>query len=201
MILAPPRPGLRAGLRRSALATIQHVEARQPPEVVAGPQDDARARWARLLPQRHVLEVGLIRGCASLAEVRVERFVARPRVVVVDLVIVPRHQPRHRGVQTLKVFGGLVLGVAVSVVRERPGLAPHMTAYVAGAPRSLVDVIADEHHQVEVLGRQVPMRAVEAVLEVLARTQAEPQPPGLSPAAGAVRVRPTGLTSPPAMNR
>ena len=157
-----------AGLRRSALPPIQHVKARQAPEVVAGPQDDARARRARLLSQRHVLEVGLIRGCPSLAEIWVQRFVARPGVVVVDLVIVPGHQPRHSGVQPLEVLGGLVLSVPVSVVRERPGLASDMTPYVAGAARPFVDVVADEHHQVQVLRGQVPMRAVEAVLEVLA---------------------------------
>lgn len=78
--------------------------------------------------------------------------------------------------QTLQVFGGLVLGVPVAVVREGQRLAPDMTPHIAGPTRALVDVVAHEHHQVEVLRGQVPMRTVETVLEVLTGTQAEAQP-------------------------
>ena len=77
-----------------------------------------------------------------------------------------------------------------------------MAADTAGSPRTLVDVVAHKHHQIQILGPQVPVSGVVAVLEVLARAQPEPQPlPRNSAAAGAVRVRPTGLTSSPAMNR
>ena len=92
--------------------------------------------------------------------------------------------------------------MAVAVLRERPRLAAGVAADPAGVRGSLVDVVADEHHQVEVLGGQVAVRGVVALLEVLARAEPEPQPLRASRRPpGAVRVRPTGLTSPPAMKR
>ena len=71
------------------------------------------------------------------------------RVVVVDLVIVPGHDPGERGVRRLQIRIGPVLRVAVAVVLERhdlrPGVIPHLR-FVAAV---LVDVVAEVKHEVE----------------------------------------------------
>jgi hypothetical protein len=63
--------------------------------------------------------------------------------------------------------------VAHPVLGQRARLAAAMAADQVRAPRGLVDVVADEHHQVEVLGLRVAVRDEVALLEHLARAEAE----------------------------
>jgi len=168
----------RTGLRRAQLAAVEHVEAREPAPVMPGAQHHAAVLRARALAQRHMLEVRRVGGGAAAPEVRVQRVRSRPRVVVVDLVVVPGHEPGNGGVQILQVGVRLVLGVPIAVLRERSCLGAGVAAHPAGVPAALVDVVAHEHHEVEALGRQMAVGGEEAVLEVLTRPQSEPQPPG-----------------------
>ena len=50
-----------------------------------------------------------------------------------------------------------------------------MLAHVVLAPARLVDVVADERHQVRVFGREVPVRDVVALLVLLAAGKGDPQ--------------------------
>jgi hypothetical protein len=120
-----------------------------------------------------VLEVRLVAGAPTGEERGVEILGAVVGVVVVDLVIVPGDDPRHRGVHRLQVRVGLVLRVAVAILDHGAGLATGVLADVVDAPGGLVDVVADEHHDVHVLVEKMAVRAVVALLELLARPQPE----------------------------
>ena len=169
-------PRWRARLRRAALAPVEQVQARKPSPIAARTQHHPRLARASAPAQRHVLEVRPVGGGAAAAEIRVKRLRARAGVVVVDLVVVPGHQPRHGGVQALQIRIGLVLRVTVAVVGQRARLTANVAANAAGPPRPLVDVIAHKHHQVQILGLQVTVSRVIAELEVLAGAEPEPQP-------------------------
>ena len=108
---------------------------------------------------------------------RTEPFRLPVGVVVVDLVVVPGHEPRHGRVQSLQVGVGLVLGVPVAVLRQVVGLVPDVLSDTIGARPAFVEVIAQEHHEVDVLGDRVPVRPEVADLEVLARREGVAQPP------------------------
>ena len=110
--------GPRARLRRAELPAVEDVEARQRADVEARAEKHRAAGRPGRLRQRHVLEVGAVRGRAAVQELRIEALRAVARVVVVDLVVVPRDQPGHGGVQPLEIRVGLVLGVARSGTRR-----------------------------------------------------------------------------------
>jgi hypothetical protein len=80
-------------------------------------------------------------------------------------------------VQAAKVRIGLVLGVAHPVGGQRPRLAAAMPADQVDAPGRLVDVVAEEDHQVEVLLLGVAMRDEVALLEHLARADRKAHAP------------------------
>ena len=70
--------------------------------------------------------------------------------------------------QALEVGIGLVLGVPVAVLGERLGLVADVLAQAARTRRALVQVVAEEGHEVDVLREQMPVRGEEPDLEVLA---------------------------------
>ena len=93
-------------------------------------------------------------------------------VVVLDLVVVPRDDPREGGVARLQVGVAAVERVPVAVGRQRGDLGR-----VVGPDRSLaavlVDVVAEEVHDVDVLGGQGAVRRVVAGRPVLAGRERE----------------------------
>jgi hypothetical protein len=98
-------------------------------------------------------------------------------VIVLELVVVPRHQPRERGVGRLQVGIRSVLRVPGPVVVQREQLPlGDVLAHVldpVGAS-SLVDVVAEVHDQLDVvLKRQVGVGRVIAVRVVLTRDERE----------------------------
>ena len=157
------------------LAAVEDVDARESTEVERACTRIAAPCGRATGAQRHVFEERPVGGGAAAKEFRFgpERMLAR--VVVVDLVIVKRHQPRNGGVQTLEIRIRPVERVAVAVLRKAPGLGAGVAADPAGAARPFVDVVAEEDHQVGSLVGDVAVRPVEAELEVLAGTEREAQ--------------------------
>ena len=104
-------------------------------------------------------------------EVRAQPLRLAVGVVVVDLVIIPCDEPRDGRVQALQIGVGLVLRVPVAVLGERPHLIAEVRRTRPGRAPALVDVVAEEEHQVDVLGLHVAVRPEVADLEVLARRE------------------------------
>jgi hypothetical protein len=105
------------------------------------------------------------------------------RVVVVHLVVVPGRHPGESGVGGLEQRVTLVEGVADPVVVDRLDLrrgvlpARHGEgAVVAGSVLVLVDVVAEEEDNVQVLLRHVAIGGVMAGQPVLARREGKPEP-------------------------
>ena len=170
-------PGRRARLRRAVLTAVEHVKAGQPAPVEPAVQTRMGEVDVRGGAQRHVLEIGLVSRGPATQEVRAEPLRLPAGIVVVDLVVIPRHQPRHRGVQALQVGVGLVLRVPVAVLRQRRHLVPDVLPDTIGPSPALVEVVAQEQHEVDVLGQRVPVRPEIADLEVLARRERVAQLP------------------------
>src|SRR5690606_37602371 len=89
--------------------------------------------------------------------------------VVVELVVVPHHDPGRHGVRVLQVRVGLVLGVPLPVVGQRPRFRAGVVAGVAAGGHVvpglvLVVVVAEVQHQVRVLLGEVPVGGEVAVL-------------------------------------
>ena len=128
--------------------------------------------------QRHVLPVGPVCGRAT-CDRHLDRHVGieiEVGVVVLELVVVPRDQPRVRGVRGLQVDVGLVLAVTDPVVVEREDLAQRLVL-AEGRRRAFVDVVAEVDDGVDVVGaRDLFIRREVAVREVLARHEGEHQP-------------------------
>ena len=124
---------------------------------------------------RHVLEEGLVGGGAAQQEGRIEILALRPGVVVFDLVVVPGEGPGHRCVDVLQVAVGFVLGVTHAIAIQRVGLRTDMAAYQVVAPVALVDVVADEEHQVEIFIEQMPVRREVRLFVMLAGGHGEAQ--------------------------
>ncbi len=104
-------------------------------------------------------------------------------VVVVDLVVVPRHDEREAGVRPLQVAVGLVERVAQPELVERDGLVGVLRGQLDAADAAgrrvdavLVRVVAEEDDEVEVLLRHVGVGVVEALLPLLARGVGEGHP-------------------------
>jgi hypothetical protein len=88
-------------------------------------------------------------------------------VIVVHLVIIPRHHPRGGCVGRLQIRVTLVQRIAVPVVLERGDLGAVVLARLLGPDAPFVDVVAEVHDQIHRFLRQMPMRRVVAGLIVL----------------------------------
>jgi hypothetical protein len=97
-------------------------------------------------------------------------------VVVGDLVVVPGHQPRARRVGGLQVGVRLVERVPDAIVIQRVRFGGAVLADVIAPPRGLVDVVAEEDDQVEVLGQHPVIGPVVTLLVLLAGGEREAQP-------------------------
>ncbi len=122
----------------------------------AAEQLDGGADGGAAAPQRHVLVVGLLGGDPprhpGVGGHAVLRVHARP--VVLDLVIVPGHDPRRGRVELLQVGVGLVGRVAQAVVLQRGAQTVGVLADRGGARPALVDVVAEREDEIgAVLGR------------------------------------------------
>ena len=101
----------------------------------------------------------------------------RAGIVVVDLVVVPGHDPGAGGVGGLEVGIGPVERVAVPVVGERRHLSGRGVPDDVAVPH-LVDVVAQVDDQLRLLSRHMAVRGVVAVLVVLAGGEGEAEAPG-----------------------
>ncbi len=184
-----------AGLVVAELPGVEHVERRQPAPLHPPVELHRRPVRHRGAPQRHVLVVGAVRRGPALGEARHGGGVLgdQPGVVVVDLVVVPDHQPRRGGVRGLQVGVGLVLREPLPVVGQRHRLRPDVRAAErVGGGGALVLVVAEVQHQVGPLRREVPVRREVAGRVVRAGRERHGQGGTRAPGAGAVIERPTG---------
>src|SRR5688572_26537423 len=108
-----------------------------------------------------MLVVSLICPCAPGAEIRlivsrVGRVLRNESgVVVLGLVIVPRHNPRKRRVGGLQVWIGSVLRVSDAVILDGCDLVSRQVGPLNGARsrRPLVDVVTEVNGKVDALLR------------------------------------------------
>ncbi len=141
-----------------------------------------------------MLVVGLVGGGALAGEgggvlvagAGVVDLVDQSGVVVLDLVVVPGDDPGEGGVRALEGRVGLVQRVPGPVVGQGEqlvdpgGLRGGVQAVrVLAARVGLVDVVAEVHDGVEVLGGQGGVRGPVTVLPVLAVDHAEAEPAGV----------------------
>jgi hypothetical protein len=105
------------GLVVAVLAGVQHRHLGQVTEPQSPVQPRRRPLGAAAPPQGQVLPVGLVGGGAAAAERRrrVEAFGLVGGVVVLDLVVIPGHHERQRGMGRLEIGVGAVQGVAQPV--------------------------------------------------------------------------------------
>ena len=105
--------------------------------------------------------------------------------VVVDLVIIPGHQPGRGGVGGLKVDVHLVLGIATAIIAERIDLAAKVLTDRFGRPirpaaqavaAPLVDVVAIAEHEIRLLACEIAVRGEPALFIILAAGNAEAHP-------------------------
>ena len=172
------RPALLVG---AVLTGVEHVE---PQQVAVGERAVDRvvgaAGWVE--PHGHVLVPDLIAGGATGEErLALGVFLAAGScVVVVDLVVVPRDDPRHERMGGLQQRIALIQGVALAVLIDRLALeilAGRAAAIVGITPAGvLVDVIAEEHEGVDApLLDEVAVCGEVALLPVLAGREREPE--------------------------
>jgi len=123
-----------------------------------------------------MLPISLVSGSALRTKVGFEFLPLQVRVVVADLVVVPDQQPRHARVDGLQGRVALVGGIAGTVLLERSHDARALErAHRVLARRVLVDVVAEEHHEVEFFGGHVAPGRVMAHVETLAACDGEVQ--------------------------
>ena len=119
--------------------------------------------------QRLVLPVSLVGRGAQRRHVGAQRRArVRAGVVVLDLVVVPHHQPGAGGVRILQRGVAPVLGVAGPVLVERAQQPALVQARRHRRRRVFVDVVAEKGHQVQVLGGQVAPGGIVAMVPALA---------------------------------
>ena len=155
------------------LAAVEQVHAGERAPVGAAADAHVRAARAGGLRKRQVLPEGAVGRAALRGEVGLQARALQAGVVVLDLVVVPHHQPRCGGMGGLQQRVALVEGVAVAVVGERDGGAAAMRAHASRHVGVLVDVVAEEKHEVQVLRGDVAPRGVVAVVEALATRDGE----------------------------
>ncbi len=169
------------GLVRAVLARVQDQELGEASERRGPVQVHVRASRQGAGAERHGLVVGLVGGRAPHQElhgVLVLLLGDGRRVVVVELMVVPRDEPRALPVHRLQPRVGPVQGVAFPVFVQRPqaslgraGVAAHLLV----RSRPLVDVVAQVHHEVGPIPPHGVVRGEQPVLEVLARGKGKPQ--------------------------
>ena len=188
----------------AVLAGVEHVE---PEQIAVGERAVDRVVGARrrFEAHRHVLVPRLV-GRGAPGQERVARIVVLADltgVVVVDLVVVPRDDPRHTGVGRLEEWVAVVQRVALAVLIERLALE-----VLAGGTREsaaaggLVDVVAEEHERVDgLLLDEIAVRRVAAVPQFWHDENAKRNRSGIVPGAANVFARPGVLSKPATRNR
>jgi hypothetical protein len=159
---------------RAVLAAIDTVEARERTPVEVRIDLHVRALRLHARRQRHVLVVGAVRGFAPQQERFAVHAVFGPvvGVVVVDLVIVPGEDPGQAACASCRSDRS-------GRARGAPGSPRGSTvravvlAHVVAAPARLVDVVAEEHDEVRIVGDDVAVGAEVALLVLLAGSERE----------------------------
>ena len=111
---------------------------------------------------------------------RIRLHPLRPRVsiIVLNFVVVPRHQAWRRAVEGLQIRVGAIKGVAVAIAGEVAGGGTVMLAHdpvrLSVRISVLVDVIPKEDHEVGILLGHVPVRAEVAHFPVRTGGEGEP---------------------------
>ena len=169
-----------AGFARAILPAVDHGNLDQVAEGEAVVDPHHRAlRMRQDRPHRHVLVERLVGGGALQQKARRLDEPLRPLVgvIVLDFVVVPGDQRRRSRVQVLQVGIEPVLRIAVAIERQRR--RRHAVAVAAHGRFVLldgvVDVIAEEQHDVWIFVGQMPVGREIAVLIVGARHEAEAQ--------------------------
>lgn len=168
--------------RIAVLPVVQQVQACQPAEVDvtvdaqlgAGPQAPQPGGQGGG-PQRHVFVERLVAGGAARGELRRPGGGQQAAVVVLDLVVVPDHQPWTGCVHALQVGIAAIERVARAEVVQGADRRQRVRSHRAPAG-GLIDVVAEEQHQVGLLAEHVPVRRVMAHLPALAGRVGEAQP-------------------------
>ncbi len=157
-------------------APLQAAVQLQPAAAILGARAGQRAG-----AQRHVLVEGLPGNHAPGQEAPGIALALVAGVVVLHLMVVPAHGPVAHGVRCLQQRVALVQGVAVPVILQAlrgPQVVGAGQAQRHGGRGVLVDVVAQEEHQVRrVLHHLAPGRVV-AVLPALAGGIGQAQPLG-----------------------
>lgn len=105
----------------------------------------------------------------GVQKTRIKALGLAARPIVVDLVIVPGHDPRHGRMRGLQTWIGLVLRIARTVVDQRIGLGAGMATHQIIAPGAFVNVVTHKAHQIGRIGDQMRIGIEPALLEMLTR--------------------------------
>src|SRR5215207_10629229 len=168
------------GLIVPVLAGVQNVKLGEVSVCYTPVEAHVRTLRYREGTERQVLVVRLIRGRSTP-----EELLDRPGapgctvgVIVLDLVVVPGHDPGKGRVRRPQVTGTAIEGVPVAVLRERVDFRTVVPTHVAARGNVLVyavlvDVVAEVHDEVQVLLADVAVGGVVAVLVHLAGGEGE----------------------------
>lgn len=168
-----------AGLLAAVLTAIEQVETGQRTELQAPVDLHVGTARQAAAAQRHVLVERLVGRRAALEEIlRIDPGVRRPAigVVVLHLMIVPGHGAWRTGMQRLQIGVALVLRIAAAIAIQITGLGQRVGAQElsrAAGQGALVDVVAQEKHQVRLFGGQMAISAEIPQLPVRARDKAK----------------------------
>ena len=166
------------GLVGAVLARVQHMEIRQPAVWAAAIKRHVRSLRKRSSAQRHEFIVCLV-GVHAPGEkfLRCDAFLLRDEIgiVVVKLVIVPRHQPWEEPVSVRQHFVHPVLRVARAVLVKRFDLATEMFARAIVDTAIFINVIPQMHDEIEILLRHVRVAVKVTALVMLARGEGKPR--------------------------
>ncbi len=175
---AAARLGADLGVAPAAAVQRDHTGQRSPVPALVEPQR-RQVVGPRLpgLGEGHVLPIGLNGSGPARREVSRQVVALVACIVVRHLVVVPGAEPGCAGVHGLQVRVALVQGVALAVVVQ--GLAGAAGVLALGlavlARAVLIDVVAQEEHQVQLLLGHVAPGGVEAVVIALAGGDGEAQ--------------------------
>ena len=159
------------GLIGAILPRVEHVKIRQPPVRTAAIERHVRPLRKRPATQRHEFVVGLI-GIHPAGQkfLRRDAFFFRDevRVVVVKLVVIPRHEPWKEPVRIGQHRVQPVLRVARAILIQCLDLPAQMLARPVVGAAVLINVIAQVHDEVEILLLHVRVAVEVAALKMLA---------------------------------
>ena len=187
LLLGPQHRPRRIGCRRAAgddpaaarliaaeLPGVENAHVHQRAELQPAIHADVRTAWKRGAPERHRLVVRLV-GSGAPKEEHFRRCVVllgSARVVVVDLVVVKRHDERRRGVRRDQVAIGFVERIAVAVIDDGKDFLAVVLPYDRRIPSAIgaifVDVVAGVEHEVESLVGNAAERGEVARLVMVA---------------------------------